>query len=271
MKQRENLSVLSRVNAEIARSGIRGFMRALWGKILPKRIHSYRRWVRCVEAKSGLEIGGPSGIFSRGGLIPLYECIAALDNCNFGSETIWEGHISGGDTFQFSKSSARGCQYFAEATNLEIIHSEKYDFLLSSHVLEHVANPLKALAEWRRVIRTHGNLILILPDKNNTFDRHRSYTTMAHFFEDFERQVDESDRTHVSEILSMHDHSRDEEAGGVLQFRERVDRNINNRGLHHHVFSLESASMLLRHAGFEILDTAVAKPFHLAILAQKQN
>jgi SAM-dependent methyltransferase len=54
------------------------------------------------------------------------------------------------------------------------------DFLISSHMLEHHPDPLAVLKEWRRVLRTGGRLVLILPHVDRTYDRGRTLSTVAH-------------------------------------------------------------------------------------------
>ena len=49
-----------------------------------------------VEEARGLEIGGPSAIFARTGLLPLYPLLARLDNCDFAGLTIWHGDAADG-------------------------------------------------------------------------------------------------------------------------------------------------------------------------------
>lgn len=53
-----------------------------------------------------------------------------------------------------------------------------WDFVLTSHVLEHFFDPIKALKEWRRVVKDGGYICLILPDKRKTFDKDRERTTL---------------------------------------------------------------------------------------------
>lgn len=53
-----------------------------------------------------------------------------------------------------------------------------WDFVLSSHVLEHFPDPIKALLEWRRIVRPGGYLFMIVPHKDRTFDRERKRTTL---------------------------------------------------------------------------------------------
>ena len=46
----------------------------------------------------GIEIGGPSSIFSLRGALPVYLFAEKVDGVNFSNKTIWEGKIKEGDT-----------------------------------------------------------------------------------------------------------------------------------------------------------------------------
>lgn len=56
---------------------------------------------------------------------------------------------------------------WSEADDLSMFADGSMDFCFSSHTLEHLVDPLKALRAWWRVIRTGGHLILYLPDKRH--------------------------------------------------------------------------------------------------------
>ena len=133
--------------------GFCGLLKAGYRRVVSDRLQYYPHCKPLFESRVGLEIGGPSAIFGRRGCIPVYPVAARIDNCTFGSSTVWEGDISEGRTFFFSKSKSPGRQYIAEAGNLECIGDSEYDFVLSSHCLEHLANPLHGLTEWKRVQR----------------------------------------------------------------------------------------------------------------------
>jgi hypothetical protein len=66
--------------------------------------------------------------------------------------------------------------------------------VLSSHCLEHVANPILALREWLRVMTPDGTLVLVLPHKEGTFDHQRPTTTLGHMIDDYEREDDMTPR-----------------------------------------------------------------------------
>lgn len=202
-----------------------------------------------VERRRGIEVGGPSNVFRT--TLPLYHFVGALDGVNFSCDTVWEGHIEAGDTFAYADSRT-GHQFVADATDLGEIPTSTYDFLLSSNCLEHVANPIRALTEWRRVIKPGGALVLVLPNKKSNFDHRRPVTHFEHLLDDFSRDVAEDDLTHLDEILELHDLSRDPLAGDKSNFRERSLKNYYNRTLHHHVFDAALIRRLLDHTGFEI-------------------
>lgn len=53
------------------------------------------------------------------------------------------------------------------------------DYVLSSHVIEHFFDPVKALREWHRVIKPGGYIFIIAPHKDRTFDKPREVTPVA--------------------------------------------------------------------------------------------
>ena len=78
-------------------------------------------------------------------------------------------------------------------------NDNEFSFLLSEHVLEHIANPIKALHEWIRVIKKGGKIITVLPHKDRTNDKFRPTTTLEHLIEDFKNDVPFDDSTHYEE------------------------------------------------------------------------
>lgn len=77
----------------------------------------------------------------------------------------------------------------------------KFDFLIISHVLEHVANPIKVLQAVFRVVRQGGLVVLAIPDKHFTFDRGRELTSFEHLWRDFEDDVRQSSDEHYIDFL----------------------------------------------------------------------
>lgn len=247
--------------ARAARSRLDG----LWAK----PANAFRVYGGRFSETTGLEIGGPSRVFSKKNIFPVYPLAGRIDNCNFGGTTVWEGDIKSGHTFRFNRKKPAGRQYIAEATALDFLGAGHYDFLLSSHVLEHIANPLLALSEWIRLLKNRGMLVLLLPHKNKTFDHWRPLTTLEHLIEDFQNGTAEDDLTHLPEILALHDLSRDPEAGDADTFKSRSLRNAENRCLHHHVFDTPLAVSLLEYVKLEVLTVEELRPHHILLVSQK--
>lgn len=221
------------------------------------------------EGKHGLELGGPSEILGDQGALPIYRVLGGLDNCLYSARTIWTGDVREGKSFQYHPGKPRGNQIICEATDLKPVRDSAYECVLASHCLEHVANPLRALREWRRVLRQDGFLLLILPHKDGTFDCRRPTTSLNHMVDDFKNQTEEDDLTHLPEILALHDLTKDEGGGSKEEFQQRCAQNYSNRAIHHHVFDTRTAVALMDHAAFQVVRVDTSKPFHITILARR--
>lgn len=199
-----------------------------------------------VEGKRGVEIGGPSDLFQR-----LYSRCRSCDGVNFSPSTVWWNDDKEGYRYRNLKL---GNTLIADATDLGQIASGEYEFLLSSNVLEHIANPLKALKEFSRVLVRGGTVLIVVPRKEKTFDHNRDCVTFEHLLEDFQRDIGEEDLTHLPEIIEKHDYDLDPLCGGRENFIKRSQKNMKNRCLHHHVFDELSLRKALEFAGFEVID-----------------
>ena len=203
--------------------------------------------INYVSEKIGIEIGGPSNIFRS--LIPVYSKAKRVDGVNFSNKTVWEGEINAGNTYQYLPNKF-GYQFISDGTELSEVKSETYEFLLSSDCLEHIANPIKALFEWNRILKNNHLMLLVLPNKISNFDHQREFTSFQHIVNDYNQNIDESDMTHLREILSLHDLSKDPAAGDFQNFTKRSLDNTNNRCLHHHVFNENLINQMLEKTGF---------------------
>jgi SAM-dependent methyltransferase len=217
-----------------------------------------------VTDKAGLEIGGPSQVFSRKWM-PIYSSLRRLDNCDFSNDTTWVKHEQ---EFKFHAQKPAGKNIFCDGSDLSAITDGTYDFVLSSHNLEHFANPVKALKEWQRVTKHGGSLILVLPYYKYTFDHKRSPTPVAQMLHDYEQGTSEADLSHLEEILKDHDLRRDPGAGSIEDFHRRSLANFENRCLHQHVFDCENIKELLTSLGMKVLIIEFAWPFHIFAIAK---
>jgi SAM-dependent methyltransferase len=241
------------------------------------RLRCFKLALSLVERKSGIEIGGPTDVFQGWQTpsrtygfnmpLPIYDRVSSLDNCNFSNKTIWATHDQ---TYRFSPRRDPGKTIIADGSDLSSVVDNSYDFVLSSHNLEHFANPVKALKEWRRITRPNGALILVLPDYRRTFDHRRAPTPVDHMLEDYSRNVGEDDATHVPEVLRLHDLDMDWtlKTHSIVELSARSTDNLSNRILHHHVFDEFNSAKLLTEVGAEILALELALPYHIFILSR---
>jgi SAM-dependent methyltransferase len=219
-----------------------------------------------LTGKCGLEIGGPSPVFGRNKLVPVYDRCGQIDNCDFSDQTIWRAAEDKRDV-----ETMFGKRYVTDARDLSAIADASYDFVVASHVLEHLANPLRALHEWKRVLRPGGVLLILVPDRRNTFDHKRPLTPFEHIESDFLANTQEDDLTHLDEVLALHDLTLDPGAGSREQFSERCLRNAEVRAMHHHVFSAEVVSAMFARLNMPVLSISFERPYHIIGFACKSN
>jgi hypothetical protein len=134
-----------------------------------------RNWlVPLEESGAGIEIGAFKNPVS--GIRPIYvDCYAT-----FGPDQV-------------------NADYYGDACALPF-RSNSLSYVVASHVLEHVANPIAALAEWYRVLHPGGIIYLVLPDRRFTWDRCRPLTTVAHMMDDYLNNQSPVDPTHVDDF-----------------------------------------------------------------------
>ncbi len=83
---------------------------------------------------------------------------------------------------------------------LRMLANASLDVVVASHVIEHVANPVAALVEFQRVLRPNGRLVLIVPDREHTFDWVRKPTSFAHLWSEYRSCTTEVSTVHIKEF-----------------------------------------------------------------------
>jgi len=176
------------------------------------------------NSKIGVEIGGPSDTGSF-----IYKNATSIDNVVFSKNTIWCNH---NDIYDYYDGKT-GKIIVNDAVNISLVKND------SSHSLEHIANPLKAISEWLRIIKNGGYIIIIVPEKSVCFDHKRDYSKFSILLSQYEKNVCEDDLSTLPEILLKHDLIMDPPAGDLGSFTKRSLDNFNNRCLHHYVYNDE--------------------------------
>jgi SAM-dependent methyltransferase len=83
--------------------------------------------------------------------------------------------------------------YICKAEWLLTVPHNTFDFVLSSHVLEHCFDPILALSSWLMVLKTGGHIIMAVPNKDHTFDKQRPLSDIAELVDQFLRADTERD------------------------------------------------------------------------------
>jgi SAM-dependent methyltransferase len=131
----------------------------------------------------------------------------------------------------------------AEADQLHALPDGSQDFVIANHVLEHLSDPIGALKEWHRVLRSEGVLFLALPDKRRTFDRDRPRTTLGHLIADHRDRGAASRHDHYVEYSRLlHNKSGDELENDVANLMASDD------SIHLHVWISEDIAESLDYA-----------------------
>lgn len=191
-------------------------------------------WRRLPREARGLEIGAHQ--YAVPGVTPFYTDVVA----------------------DFAGSTGRA-DFLADACALPL-PAETLDYLCSSHVLEHLPDPLAALHEWHRVLRPGGWLYLVVPDKRFTFDSPRAVTPTSHLLRDFLRATTAFESTeHIDEFVYQTDWKRlcpdcqpeqqaSRQAAIARHYRDclREEKPID---IHFHTFTPDSLHATLELAG----------------------
>lgn len=234
-------------------------------RVAPYHIQGAEQWASVFHNARAIEIGGPSPTFDRKGLLPTYGRVATVDNVQYAAETSWQGSVVDGTPLP------NGRQIVAEAADLFPLGDAAYDLVLSSHVLEHLANPLKALREWRRIVAPGGFAVVIVPDGRKTWDHARPLTPLAHLIDDERESVPETDSTHLEETLRLTDPAYFEEPWRQDEVFESFRLNRSTRAMHHHVFDPALLSRSLELTGWVTETIQCVWPYHVVAVASRSG
>jgi Methyltransferase domain len=133
---------------------------------------------------------------------------------------------------------------------LEPVASQSEDFVVCSHVLEHLANPLRVINDFHRVLRRGGALLILLPDRRRTFDKHRPPTSLGHVVSDFEAGVVEVDDEHIMEFLANTpgDAETLRAMQSDLQLRAAHIELHRKRSIHVHCWTLDQFVLVIKYS-----------------------
>lgn len=215
-----------------------------------------RDYIKTYTNQSALEIGGPTLLFNRDyynnsvnleAYFELYSLFKEIDSINLYD-------ISG---FFTVKHSDKNSIFRNKYSCFEKVPKNKYDYLLSSHTLEHIANPIKFLKQYITVLKKGGYIITFLPNKNVYWDNIRNFTSFDHIIDDYKNDIREDDKTHVNENLIVNHpyklNPNHPDKPNMITWEEMCNNNEKYRVMHHHCFNIETCIKIHEYVGFETI------------------
>ena len=216
-----------------------------------------------VANRHGLEIGGPSRQTfgpskgkSNGRGVNVYHWAKAVDQVNFAETTMW-GTFKDGSPYPYigPLAGVKGNVKIMEGTTLSKVEDASYDFVLGSHYLEHISNPLQGLSSMYRVLRPGGVAILILPRKEACFDQYRGQSSIEDITYRFFHKISGTDmaHAHVESFTLQSDLERDAPAAPWPKSRAIAIRNNVNMGVHQFVYDFELLELMARFLDMDVI------------------
>lgn len=119
--------------------------------------------------------------------------------------------------------------------------SDKFDYIIANHVMEHAPNMIQWLSDLCAMMRPGGILFLALPDKKFSFDKYRQDTALSHFVAEYLAGVEDIPREHQIECEIYYDEAF---VNRPMHVADKLDMNrIKEKlkaaphvGIHSHVF-----------------------------------
>ena len=118
-----------------------------------------------------------------------------------------------------------------------IVH-QSHDFVICNQFIEHCRNPLMAIENALRVLRTNGVVFMAIPDKRFTFDINRDKTSWEHLKKDYLQGPDWSEDEHFYDFVKNTDHGEGKTEGEIIKVISDLKK--KNFSIHYHVWDHQS-------------------------------
>lgn len=190
----------------------------------------FRLWLGSLLKGRGLEFGPGASPFP----VALSACSIYADR--FSMESLSKNAYPGQGSNCFVPP-----HIVADMSDLSAFGSKSFDYVVASHVIEHLRNPINAIVESHRILKEGGRLLLAVPSKDRTFDRYRPYTTLSHLVDDYECYDRLRDLAHYKEWFSYVQVSADNE--------DQISKDawMQNLDIHYHTWSADSFGQMINY------------------------
>jgi SAM-dependent methyltransferase len=136
-----------------------------------------------------------------------------------------------------------------DVDRLSALDDASQDFVIASHLLEHLADPLTQISEIYRVLKPGAVVLVYLPDRRHTFDRKRAATPLDHLIADHRDRATVVSDEHIEDYLRKTDVW--DSTWTPEQEREQFELN-RQRSIHVHCWSEDEFLPVLVHTIVEM-------------------
>ena len=157
-----------------------------------------------------------------------------------------------------------------------IIGGASADFVIASHVLEHLVNPLLFMQRVHRLLRPGGMLYLAIPDKRSSFDRDRRRTPLTELIQRFDEKRCELTNQMITDFLNEAEQPEIPITPETPGYADRMAK-CRLRSIHTNVWVADDLVQILLYVGrslespFELIDGLATGTETILILRQSAD
>jgi predicted SAM-dependent methyltransferase len=162
---------------------------------------------------------------------------------------------------KYGTESADFSNYILGSADSIPAEPETLDFIFSSHVFEHLANPLGHLKRWNALLKKAGVVIAVVPDMHATKDMYATPSTLAELKQEQAKDIWRPERYHYERFMKLR--------GGVRPIDEVMEEQWS---IHVHYYDrisisnvLEVAVAELGYSSYSIVHADNHKDFHFCL------
>jgi SAM-dependent methyltransferase len=158
-------------------------------------------------------------------------------------ERLSQGEWSEGDTKgKYGAKHADWSKYIIGNASSVPVDDNSLDFVFSSHVFEHLANPLGHLKHWKDKLRAGGRIIAVVPDMAGCKDYQAVPTDVSELVDEMRRGIWEPTRTHYENFFKY----RNSPPSLVDEYLKEM------KSIHVHFYTQTNIAVLLDYAVREL-------------------
>ncbi|MBD1544883.1 class I SAM-dependent methyltransferase [Roseibium aggregatum] len=142
---------------------------------------------------------------------------------------------------KFNTETADFADYIIGTADSIPADPQSLDFIFSSHVFEHLANPLGHLARWQALLKPGGVILAVVPEMHSTKDICAKPSTVEELKREMAENIWRPTEYHYDRWLKMR--------GAKWSIKEVMDKNLS---IHVHFYDRDSISRVLETAVTEL-------------------